>query len=89
MRLLVAIMVAAVALLALLKIATAFNDDYDTGDYGPVHARWDARSQAIITRADFVRRYKDGPAGSQALSQNRKRQPGRSGTCFVIRPAAD
>jgi hypothetical protein len=33
---------------ALLKIATAFNDDYDTGHYGPVYARWDARSQAII-----------------------------------------
>jgi len=37
---------------ALLKIATAFNHDYDTGDYGPVYTRWDARSQAIITRAD-------------------------------------
>lgn len=37
---------------ALLKIATAFNHDYDTGDYVPVYACWDARSQAIITRAD-------------------------------------
>jgi hypothetical protein len=36
---------------ALLKIATTFNHDYDTGDYGPVYTRWDARSQAIITRA--------------------------------------
>ena len=35
---------------ALLKIATAFNHDYDTGHYGPVYARWDARSHAIITR---------------------------------------
>ena len=26
---------------ALLKIATAFNHDYDTGAYGPVYARWD------------------------------------------------
>jgi hypothetical protein len=36
---------------ALLKIAAAFNHGYDTGDYGPVYTRWDARSQAIITRA--------------------------------------
>jgi hypothetical protein len=28
---------------ALLKIATVFNHDYDTGDYGPVYARWDAQ----------------------------------------------
>jgi hypothetical protein len=32
---------------ALLKIAAAFNHDYDTGDYGPVYTRWDTRSQAI------------------------------------------
>jgi hypothetical protein len=29
---------------ALLKIATAFNDHYDNGDYGPVYDRWDTRS---------------------------------------------
>jgi hypothetical protein len=40
---------------ALPKIATAFNHDYDAGDYGPVYGRWDARSQAIITRADYIR----------------------------------
>ena len=39
---------------ALLKIAKMFNHDYDTGDYGPVYTRWDARSQAIITRADYI-----------------------------------
>jgi hypothetical protein len=54
---------------ALLKIATAFNHDYDTGDYGPVYARWDARSQAVITRADYIRRHEDCPSGSQALSR--------------------
>ena len=54
---------------ALLKIATVFNHDYDTGDYGPVYARWDARSQAIITRADYIKRHKDCPSGSQTLSQ--------------------
>src|SRR6266516_452843 len=44
---------------ALLKIATAFNHEYDSGDYGPVYARWDARSQAIITRAGYIRRHKE------------------------------
>ena len=54
---------------ALLKIAAAFNHDYDTGDFGPVYARWDARSQAIIGRADYVQRHKDCPSGSLAPSQ--------------------
>src|SRR5215471_4123345 len=54
---------------ALLKIATAFNHDYDTGDYGPVYGRWDTRSRAIITRADYLKRHKDCPSGSQTLSQ--------------------
>jgi hypothetical protein len=60
---------------ALLKIATAFNHDYDTGDYGPVYARWDARSQAIITRADYVRRHKDCPSASHVLSQTESVSP--------------
>jgi hypothetical protein len=54
---------------ALLKIAAAFNHDYDTGDYGPVYSRWDERSQAIITRADYIKRHRDCPSGPQALSR--------------------
>jgi hypothetical protein len=54
---------------ALLKIAKVFDHDYDTGDYGPVYTRWDARSQAIITRADYIKRHKDCPSGSHTLSQ--------------------
>ena len=46
-----------------------FNHDYDTGDYGPVYTRWDARSQAIITRADYIRRHRDCPSGSHTMSQ--------------------
>ena len=68
---------------ALLKIATAFNHDYDTGDYGPVYARWDARSQAIISRADYIRRHKDCPSGSQALSQTVSVSPGPDGAWLV------
>ena len=47
---------------ALLKIAAVFNNDYDDGDYGPVYDRWDARSQAIITRADYIRRHTECPS---------------------------
>ena len=61
---------------ALLKIATAFNRDYDTGDYGPVYGRWDARSQAIITQADYIQRHKDCPSSSPALSQTENVSPG-------------
>jgi len=61
---------------ALLMIATAFNHDYDIGDYGPVYTRWDARSQAIITRADYIRRHKDCPSGSHTLSQTESVSPG-------------
>jgi len=61
---------------ALLKIAAVFNHDYDTGDYGPVYTRWDARSQAIITRADYIKRHKDCPGGSQTLSRTESVSPG-------------
>ena len=68
---------------ALLKIATAVNHDYDTGDYGPVYARWDARNQAIITRTDYIRRHKDCPTGSHALSQTENVSPGPHGAWLV------
>src|SRR6516225_5124055 len=61
---------------ALLTIARSFNHDYDTGNYGPVYTRWDARSQAIITRADYIKRHKDCPSGPQTLSQTESVSPG-------------
>jgi hypothetical protein len=61
---------------ALLTIATAFNRDYDTGNYGPVYSRWDARSQAIITRADYIKRHNDCPTGSPVLSHTEDVSPG-------------
>jgi hypothetical protein len=68
---------------ALLKIATGFNHEYDTGDYGPVYTRWDARSQAIISRADYIRRHRDCPNGSHALSQTESVSPGPRGAWLV------
>lgn len=47
---------------ALQRIATVFNNEYDTGDYGPVYDRWDARSKAIISRADYIRRRTECPS---------------------------
>ncbi len=46
---------------ALLRIAQVFNTDYDSGQYGAVYDRWDARSQAIISRAEYVRRHVECP----------------------------
>jgi hypothetical protein len=70
---------------ALLKIATTFNHDYDTGAYGLVYARWDARSQAIITRADYIQRHKDCPAGSQVLSRTESASPGGPHGAWLVR----
>jgi hypothetical protein len=61
---------------ALLTIARSLNHNYDTGHYGPVYTRWDGRSQAIITRADYLRRHKDCPSGPQTLSQTESVSPG-------------
>ncbi len=69
---------------ALLKIATAFNQHYDTGDYGPVYARWDARSQAIITRAGYIQRHRDCPGGSHAPSRTESASPGGPGGAWLV-----
>jgi hypothetical protein len=69
---------------ALLKIATTFNHDYDTGNYGPVYARWDGRSQAIISRADYTQRHRDCPSGSHTPPQTESvGQGGPQGTWLV------
>ena len=69
---------------ALLTIARSFNHDYDTGDYGPVYTRWDARSQAIITRSDYLKRHQDCPSGPQALSQTESVSPGGPGGAWLV-----
>jgi hypothetical protein len=69
---------------ALLKVATAFNHDYGTGDYGPVYARWDARSQAIISRADYIQGHKDCPGGSRTLSHTENASPGGPQRAWLV-----
>jgi len=68
---------------ALLKIATVFNNDYDRGDYGPVYARWDARSQAIITRAQYIKRHQDCPSAPHAAALVQSATPGPHGAWLV------
>jgi hypothetical protein len=67
----------------LLKIATVFNREYDGGDYGPVYARWDARSQAVITRAAYIRRHKDCPSSSHTASVTESASSGPHGAWLV------
>jgi hypothetical protein len=68
---------------ALLKIASAFNREYDSGDYGPVYERWDARSQAIISRAGYIRRHKDCPGTPHTASVTEGVRPGPRGAWLV------
>src|SRR5215469_15381857 len=67
---------------ALLKIATAFNDDYDNGVYGPVYDRWDARSKAIISRAEYIRRHTECPS-APTTAHVESAQPGPHGAWLV------
>jgi hypothetical protein len=59
---------------ALLKIATVFNNDYDNGIYWPVYDRWDARSQAIISRAGYMGRHPECPSARQVAHVEDARQ---------------
>jgi hypothetical protein len=67
---------------ALLAVATAFNHAYDTGNYPPVYARWDGRSQAIISEADYVQRHKQCP-GAHNASRTEDDSPGPDGAWVV------
>ena len=69
-------------MVALLKIATMFNDDYDTGVYGPVWDRWDARSQALISRADYIQRHTECPDSPQSVTVE-DASPGSGGAWIV------
>jgi hypothetical protein len=68
---------------ALLKIATAFNNDYDNGDYGPVYARWDARSQAILAKADYIERHRECPGAGHVQARTENVSTGPHGAWLV------
>jgi len=48
-----------------------------------VYARWDARSQAIITRADYLRRHEDCPGASNVASATESVSRGPHGAWLV------
>jgi hypothetical protein len=68
---------------ALLKIATVFNNEYDRGDYGPVYDRWDRRSRAVITRAQYIKRHKDCPSAPHTTALVESATPGPHGAWLV------
>jgi hypothetical protein len=68
---------------ALVRIAQVFNDDYDTNHDGPVWDRWDARSQAVIGRAEYIRRHAECSAAPQGPAQVESATPGPHGAWLV------
>lgn len=68
---------------ALIRIAQTFNDDYDNNNDGPVWDRWDARSQAVISRAEYIRRHAECVTAPQAPARVEKAVPGPHGAWLV------
>lgn len=68
---------------ALLRIAQAFNNDYDNGNFGAVYDRWDASSQAIISRAEYIRRHTLCAPATHSVAQVEGAARGRNGAWHV------
>ncbi len=68
---------------ALIRIAQVFNNDYDHNIDGPVWDRWDARSQAVITRAEYIRRHAECATAPQGPAHVERAAPGPHGTWLV------
>jgi hypothetical protein len=61
---------------ALVLIAQVFNNDYDGNNDGPVWDRWDARSQAVISRAEYIRRHAECATAPQGPALVESATPG-------------
>ena len=68
---------------ALVRIAQVFNTDYDHNKDGPVWDRWDARSQAVISRAEYIRRHAECATAPQAPAYAEDATPGPHGAWIV------
>jgi hypothetical protein len=68
---------------ALIRIAQVFNTDYGSNNDGPVYDRWDARSQAVISRAGYIRRHTECPTAPQAPAHVESATPGPNGAWLV------
>jgi hypothetical protein len=68
---------------ALVRIAQVFNTDFGQNQDGPVYDRWDARSQAVISRAEYIRRHAECATAPQAPAHVESAAPGPHGTWLV------
>lgn len=68
---------------ALLRVATTFNNDFGNNNDAPVYARWDARSQKIISEAEFVRRHQECATATQTPAHVQTASPGPDGAWLV------
>jgi hypothetical protein len=68
---------------ALVSIAQAFNDDYGRNDDGPVYDRWDARSQAVISRAEYIKRHIECATAPQGQAHVEGATPGPKSAWLV------
>jgi hypothetical protein len=68
---------------ALVRIAQVFNTDFGRNDDGPVYDRWDARSQAVISRAEYIRRHAECATAPQAPAHVESAVPGPHGAWLV------
>lgn len=68
---------------ALIGIAQAFNDNYDRNDDGPVWDRWDARSQAVISRTEYIQRHAEYATAPQGPVRVEDAAPGPKGAWLV------
>jgi hypothetical protein len=68
---------------ALVAIAQVFNDDYGGNNDGPVYDRWDKRSQALISRADYIHRHLACATAPQSPAHVESARPGLDGAWLV------
>jgi hypothetical protein len=68
---------------ALVRIAQVFNNDYGRNDDGPVWDRWDARSQAVIPRAEYIRRHAECATAPPGPAHVEDATPGPHGAWLV------
>jgi hypothetical protein len=68
---------------AVVRIAQVFNTDFGRNNDGPVYDRWDARSQAVISRAEYIRRHAECATAPQAPAHVEGAAPGPGGAWLV------
>jgi hypothetical protein len=68
---------------ALVRIAQVFNTDFGQNNDGPVYDRWDARSQAVISRAEYIRRHTECATAPQAPAHVESAAAGPHGAWLV------